>query len=419
MSLDVADFNADGAPDLAITSNGTLIVVLNDGAGAFGEPVTPPRQPASNPIKLLGSADLDRDGDLDLVTRLSRPTGLQVEQNDGIGGFRMTTDVGIDSPAAAMTVADFDGDGWEDLALVSTSPEAMRVVWNDGGQDGATAGTGTLELEILELEGCADSRGCRPHGGTLIDLDGDGDLDAVGIVTHPSEFVILDNEDGFMMARTRPYRFGAAGQQNGEHGQWVAAGDLDGDGDTDLVSVDNHSNDFWVHINTGSGSLERVGPEKRVPVGAAPQHVTLGDLDGDGDLDGVVSNLGDGSISLVFGNGDGTFQPRSKTIVTGSGTRGTVIVDLTGDNNADIVSANSSASSLTVLVNGGNGSFPGRGRAVRLAGNPSGVTSADLDHDGDLDLVAAIGDRRTCAILLNEGDGSFAAPHYIPVDQSG
>jgi hypothetical protein len=419
LSLNVADFNADGAPDLAITSNGTLIFVFNDGAGAFGEPVTPPRQPISNPIKLLGSADLDRDGDLDLVTRSFRPPGAQVEQNDGNGGFRMTTDIGIDSSAVAMTVADFDGDGWKDLALVSLSPDAMRVVWNDGGKDGATVGIETLELEILELEGCGDSRGCRPHGGALIDLDGDGDLDAVGIVTHPAEFVIIDNEDGIMTPRAGPYRFGAIGQQNGEHGQWVTAGDLDGDGDTDLVSIDNHSNDFWAHINTGRGVLERVRPSRRVRVGAAPQHVALGDIDGDGDLDGVVSNLGDGSISLVIGNGDGTFQSRSTTIVTGSGARGTVIADLNGDNNADIVTANSTARSLTILVNGGNGNFPRRGNTIRLAGNPNGVTAADLDNDGDLDLIAAIGDRRNCAILLNQGDGSFAAPKYAPVDQSG
>lgn len=424
LSLNVADFNADGAPDLAITSNGTLLFVFNDGAGAFGEPVTPPRQPISNSIKLLGSADLDRDGDLDLITRSSRPVGTQVEQNDGKGGFRMTTDLGIDSSVVAMSVADFDGDGWKDLALASASPDAMNLVWNDGGRDGATIGSETLELvglepNILRLEGCADSRGCRPHGGTLIDLDGDGDLDAVGIVTHPAEFVIIHNEDGIMTPGARTYRFGAIGQQNGEHGQWVAAGDLDGDGDTDLVSIDNHSNDFWAHLNNGSGSLQRVRPERRVPVGAAPQHVALGDLDGDGDLDGVVSNLGDGSISLVIGNGDGTFRSRSTSIVTGSGARGTVIADLNGDNNADIVAANSTARSLTILVNGGNGDFPRRGRTILLAGNPNGVTAADLDMDGDLDLVAAIGDRQSCAILLNQGDGSFAAPEYAPVDQSG
>ena len=419
LSLNVADFNADGAPDLAITSGGTLICVFNDGAGAFGEPVTPPRPPISNPIYLLGSADLDRDGDFDLVTRLSRPFGVQVEQNDGNGGFRMTTDIGIDSPAIAMTVADFDGDGWDDLAVGTERPTAVNVIWNDGGKDGATIGIESFELEVLALGGCVDSRGCRPHGGTLIDLDGDGDLDAVGIVTHPSEFVIIDNEDGIMTPRARPYRFGAIGQQNGEHGQWVAAGDLDGDGDTDLVSIDDHSNDFWAHINTGNGVFERVLPDRRVRVGAVPKHVALGDLDGDGDLDGVVSNLGDGSISLVIGNGDGTFQSASRTIITGSGTRGTVIADLNGDNNADIVTANSSALSLTILVNRGNGRFASRGRTIHLTGNPNGVTAADLDNDGDFDLVAAIGDRQNCAILLNQGDGSFAAPNYFPIDQSG
>ena len=424
LSLNVADFNGDGAPDLAITADGALIIVFNNGVGAFGEPITRPTPLIPNAVKLLGHADLDRDGDLDLVTQFTQTQGLRVEQNDGSGGFGITTEIAVDSLAAAMTVADFDGDGWKDLALASLNLKAVNVVWNDAGKEGASPGieelepTG-LELVILELEGCGDERGCRPHGGTLIDLDGDGDLDAVGIVTHPAEFVIIDNVDGIMTPRPKPYRFGATGQQNGEHGQWVTAGDLDGDGDMDLVSVDNHSNDLWAHINVGGGVLERVRPNRRVRVGAAPQHVALGDLDGDGDLDGVVSNLGDDSISIVTGNGDGTFEARSRTINTGLGTTATVIADLTGDAAADIVTANSAARSLTLLVNDGNGNFPSRGRTLRLAGNPNGVTAADLDNDGDLDLIAAIGDRRNCAILLNEDDGSFARPTYYPVDQAG
>jgi len=275
-----------------------------------------------------------------------------------------------------------------------------------------------LELEVLELIGCADSRGCRPHSGVLIDLDGDGDLDLVGIATHPAEFIIIDNVDGIMVPRSETYRFGTFGRANGEHGQWVEVGDLDGDGDADLVSVDNETHDFWVHINAGDGNLEPVTEDRRIGVRRGPQHVALGDLDGDGDLDAVTSNFADASISIVVGNGDGTFQPQSIRIRTGESPRSSVIGDFNGDALGDIVVANAEGRSLTVLLNPGGGNFPTKGVTLMLAGIPLGVAAGDFDDDGDLDIVAAIGDLESCAVLLNDGDGTFADPEYFDVNEA-
>jgi hypothetical protein len=416
LSLNVVDLNGDGSPDLATTASKSLIVVFNNGDGTFSEPVT---QKSSVSIKLLARADFDRDGDLDFVTRTTRPKGLLVKHNDGSGGFGVTKEIGLDFSSDASVVGDFDGDGWDDLALASSSPKATTVLWNSGG--GGDAVSFGFETEIIPLEGCSDrSRGCHPHGGTLVDIDGDGDLDAVGFHTHPGEFHIVDNENGIMVARPKSYKFGGTGAQNGEHPQWVDAGDLDGDGDIDLVTVDNRSNDFWVHINEGDGTFEKAGKDRRIRVGNAPQHVSLGDIDGDGDLDGVVGNLGAGSVSLVINNGDGTFvSQRSKDIRTGAGARGTAIADLDGDGAADIAVANSSASSLTILKNNGDGTFPRKGESIRLTGGPYIVAAADFDEDGDLDLAAVINNRRNCAVLLNGGDGTFADPEYYPVDQAG
>lgn len=418
-SFSLGDFNGDGFPDVAFTRAVSHAFMFNRGDASFAEPVELKSQSIFSSLRALRAADFDRDGDLDVVTSSSRE-GVMVRQNDGDGGFTLTRELGFGTPTVMMEAGDFDGDGWVDLALLSANPSALAFVWNDGGKEGTTSG---MEVEVLPLDGCSDVRGCRPHGGTLADLDGDGDLDGIGLMTHPSEFHFVTNERGIMVTQPEPYIFGKVGAANGEHGQWVTAGDVDGDGDVDLVSIDNNSHEFWVHYNRGDGSFEPVGRDRRIRVGSAPQHVDLADLDNDGDLDGIASNMGGGSISIVPNEG-GVFSSATTEIKTGARTRSTAIGDLDGDGFNDIVTANSSARSVTILLNKGDGTFASSNQSVRLLGNPNGVEIADFDGDGQLDIVAAVGDRRNCAVLLNQGIGifgtlRFAGPDYYPVEESG
>jgi hypothetical protein len=415
-SLNVVDLDGDGSLDLATTTTRSLIFAFNNGDGTFGEAVTESTQQFSTSITLLANADLNRDGNPELVMWSTRPKELLVRSKDSTGGFGLTKEVDLSLSIVAMAAGDFDDDGWEDLAAVSSSPKAATVIWNGSGDNQSSF---KIETEILDLEGCIEPRGCRPHGGTLIDIDGDGDLDGVGVVTHPGEMHIVDNEKGIMVARDRPYTFGRAGTSNGEHCQWVTVGDVDGDGDTDLATIDNHSNDVWIHINKGDGTLEPVGRDRRIRVGNSPQHVSLGDIDDDGDLDAIVSNMGAGSISLVIGNGDGTFESNDIVVRTGSSPRSTATADFDKDGATDIVVANSAGRSVTILRNEGGGTFNDRGVVIRLTGNPNGVAVADIDEDGDVDVIAAQGDRRNCAVLLNAGDGTFEDLEYYDVGEAG
>ncbi len=419
-SLNVADLNGDGLLDIASTNATFHSILYNLGDGVFGEPVMIRGESIFSGLASLGTADVDHDGDLDMVTSSSRE-GVMIRQNDGEGTFTQTWKLGYGHSASTLANGDFDGDGWVDLVMMSKVPFEMGMIWNDGGGGAASEG---FEVEVLSLDGCSDARGCRPHGGTLADLDGDGDLDGIGLMTHPGEFHFVDNERGIMVTRPDVYTFGRDGAANGEHSQWVAPGDLDNDGDMDLVTVDNNSHEFWIHINQGDGSFEPVDRSRRLRVGRSPQFVSLGDLDGDGDLDGIASNMGQSSLSILIGNGDGTFLPEPITISTGSAPRGTAIGDLNDDGYNDIVVAHSSGRSIGIILNNGDGTFPSKGSTKSLTGNPYGVALGDFDKDGDLDIAAAVGDRQSCAILLNQGKSifgntNFSSPDYYPIEERG
>jgi uncharacterized protein (TIGR02145 family) len=173
------------------------------------------------------------------------------------------------------------------------------------------------------------------------DLDGDGDADLVVLDFLGPSHVLMNDGSG---------HFTDSGQLlGGEGGHGAALGDLDGDGDLDLFFVHNGDTDR-TFLNDGSGTLsdsgQRLGGEEEWGT-----NVTLGDLDGDGDLDAYV------------------------TVYQSSG---------------------------RLWINDGSGGFTDSGRS--LEGNPTSVAFGDLDDDGDLDAIATysgFADR----VWLNDGAG--------------
>jgi hypothetical protein len=116
----------------------------------------------------------------------------------------------------------------------------------------------------------------------------------------------------------------------------VAMGDLEGDGDLDLVVVNRLDNDVGVLLNEGDGTF---APQVTYPLGDRPGLVAVGDLDGDGDLDLAVSETLDDTVSVLLNQGDGAFSPRMIYAV-GYHPSWVSVGDLDGDGNLDLVTTN-------------------------------------------------------------------------------
>ena len=186
----------------------------------------------------------------------------------------------------------------------------------------------------------------------------------------------------------------------------VAAGDIDGDGDQDLVTANTESNDLSILPGLGDGSFAH---SSRYPAGAFPRDVELADLDGDGHLDMVAVNEGSHTVSVWLGTGAAGFDPRVD-YATGAIPAALVVARLNGDALPDIATANRSVrltGGASVLY--GDAQNPGElSAAVDL---PTccqhAIAAADVDSDGDTDL--ATGSSGAVQVLANDA-GGFAAP---------
>lgn len=287
---DVGDVDGDGDVDLVLPRwfNVYLLppspdyLYRNDGKGNLALDVTDPIPFVKDETTQLKLFDVDRDGDLDLYCANADSTD-RLFLNDGKGRFTDVTSThlpAIPEPTIDVCVADFDKDGWLDVATVAGLPnnsQAFRrlVLLNDR--------TGKL-LRVTQIT--PDVYGMQITGG---DLDGDGDVDLVygHGATNPYQLLLNDGTGRFTDATLQlppqgyPSPVGV--------GYFVAA-DADGDGDLDLVGASLQKTScncsVGLLVNDGRGWFTDVTAQATLPpytgygsfAGAA-------DLDRDGDMD--------------------------------------------------------------------------------------------------------------------------------------
>jgi fibronectin type 3 domain-containing protein len=149
-------------------------------------------------------------------------------------------------------------------------------------------------------------------------------------------------------------------------------------------------------LNDGSGTFTQ---NSTPAVGTHAYCIISGDLDGDGDIDLVTVNQGDNTVSILLNDGSGTFT-QSSTPGVGSYPESATIGDLDGDGDLDLAVANEGSNAVSILMNNGNGTFI-QSSMPSVGNQPYSVTGGDFDRDGDLDLAAANLGSNNISVLKN------------------
>jgi len=361
-------------------------------------------------------ADVNRDGKPDLVVAIQNDPGgdhlttglvsVVLGNGDGTFGAPVTYDSGGNDPVS-VAVADLNGDGAPDIIV------GNFCVWLNRTCSFTTAGVllgrgdGTFAPAVAVNLGGSSSQQIA-----IADVNGDGKADLLAIVAAPfngAVATLLGNGDGTFQAPTLSL-LGSMVMYS------LAIGDVNGDGRPDVVASGAGSNGGGlsrgiarVLLGSGDGTFE-VSPtiyDSGVSPGGWANSVALGDLNGDGVLDLALANYPDSAVGVLLGNGDGTFGP---TVLFDSGSRlawVNTIVDVNGDSKRDLVVANA-PEVVGVLVGNGDGTLQPP-ETYAIPGDALSVVAADVNRDGWPDLAVAVGNN-LIAVLLNNSPCSSAAP---------
>lgn len=299
---------------------------------------------------------------------------------------------GLPTAAAA---GHFDGDSLIDVVwaletmLLTPSQGSLRI--------GIQTAHGTFETSSLPLPGA--------NAVTTAHLDGDGLLDVLGTsVTSDEAWSFLGNGDGTFTHDALQHETPV-----GSFPRAVAAPDLDGDGNADLVTADTAAGTVTIRPGNGDGSF---GSLSSVPVGGLPHDVVAGDLDGVAGIDLVVAARGFNRVDVLLGDGAGGIASSSSVFADG-GPQAVALADLNQDGDLDLLTACFLGDALRVRLGNGNGTF-GREVAYPTGANPIDVEAADFDLDGAMDVVVAEYGADRVSLYHGDGTGGLGAPRSHP-----
>ena len=439
------DYDGDGLIDLVVGNSSTtsgITFFMNAGNGKLKKTDTY----ESSDIQDICTADFDGDGDLDVACSTNyyaNPCTVYILLNTGRGKFGPAPLINTVTHAMGIASGDVDGDRDQDLIVVNRdNPGGVAIHFNDG------SGTFGPPNNINTNSQCISTFAC--------DLDGDGDLDfpVSNNMLHGNIFILKNNGQGLLNM--------AGVFSTDTSWTWgVYAGDLDNDGDMDIVTSSWAGNALTVMLNKNTPQILSVSPAQNSLNVQANANISATfeiDMDAESFTDSTFivyarsTGIHQGQISYDSQTRTATFDPVndfvagevvtavlttgilsvqglglensqvwSFTIETGQGpaifsSDSTYQVgshpisvfgaDLNSDGNPDLAIANEDSNSVSVLFNNGEGSL-GPESNFPTGRVPKSVYAADFDNDGDMDLATANAVSANISLLYNNGSGNF------------
>ena len=436
-----ADFNLDGHADFASAYSVDSPLAIHTkiyfgrGNGEFDPPAHYETPGDWHDVSELLAADLDSDGDTDLLRHDTSPVSVRLNQGDGTLGPETST---YGTGGVRVALADFDGDGLLDAAGTWGSGGRVEIALGDGRGEftflreyvvartqayyvtaGDVNGDGKADLVVGDDtdvfvimhgrgDGSFDIEGSYLSGAfdlALADIDGDGIVDVLGVFLGQREELSV----AYATGRSRRAYAAAVAYSFAEWHDVLELGDVNGDGRLDVVGDGYFAGRIEVLPNQGN---RRLGVPIVSPSGAA-QALAFGDLDGDNALDAVIGMVPISDVpnlEIHLGNGNGRFSYLAR-INNGSGAavydEALALGDMNGDAALDIVSNTFTA--ISVLPGRGDGTFDPAVISGAGSGASEVVLLRDFNKDNRLDVVSIVDtgsyDHASSTVYLNLGNG--------------
>ena len=295
-----ADMNNDGYDDVVLTP-------------VFKAPIGTNDTDWRPDIGYCADHSVDRSNDPKCQAPFHTPV---IAWGDSSGGFTLdnspfVSDKKKGNSVGNMGIADFNGDSYPDIWMFSTGTN------NHKGEDILWLSNSNGTKWVDSRDNVKGLREDFTHGGTVGDIDGDGDIDVVATSNHGTGNmgVVCYVNDG-----SGNFKKSNCGNKGAPVSWTVALADFDGDGDLDAMmgSDRNYGRTTWagheVWLNNGKGKFNRRMAKLDLvnPCITTTPYMYAADVDGDGDMDGVISAVRLNyafSYIIIQENVNGKFKP--------------------------------------------------------------------------------------------------------------
>ena len=383
-----ADIDGDGDMDVLSESSfgGAISWYENDGASApsFTEHVV---ITSGDDIWSVYAADIDGDGDLDLLSASRNHDTVAWYENDGaaVPSFIEHEVTAVADGAVSVYAADVDDDG--DMDVLSASENDDTIAWYEN--DGAATPSFSRHIVSNEEDGASSVY--------AVDMDGDGDMDLLSAAPEDDTIAWYENDGAAVPNFSRHLVTTIA-----DGVRSVYAADVDGDGEMDVLSAETIGQTIAWYENDGAAVPHFSGHK----VASIAEHADVwsihaADMDGDGDMDVLAVSLFGSTIDWY--ENDGTDNPRFAKHILADATDGTSSIyaaDMDGDGDKDVLSVS--------LYSGNIAWHPIEQRRYQIvAGSVTSFDESATDLDGN-----------TLSYSINDGISPTSDASYFSIDSS-
>lgn len=339
----------------------------------------------------IASADIDNDGDNDLIVANRADNSLTILRNTGTAAFVADAETltSLGQPVA-LAVDDLNGDTFPDIVAANSLLDTVSVFLNDGSGGFPPNPSSTHAV------------GPAPAAVSLARVDAGASLDIITAnLNDGTVSVLLNNGDGTFGGASH---FPAGGANDGPS---ALAADHAGNR---LVVALRNADAISVLSENGAGGYNAPVVLPILPPGSRPVSIALANFNGDAFLDVATANAGTGTVAIMFGGAMPLFDPPAQVAVGGE-PLAVAAGPIDSGGSPDIAVVSYADATATILFNNGAGAFGLTSSAVYATqAGPRGLVLVNLDEDTDLDLAVVNADAYSVSVLRNKPPpGPFAS----------